>query len=184
VTAEGALRLRPLAVDAPVPVAFLAWAEVPGHLGAVLPARRALVAAVVDRDDRRAGAQILPRQSVVLLGVECGVGQHAVPEDQKRRQEQDRGELRGVVGRAGGDEGRGDEVRVGVEGGRQLRPGAGGVLALGAGDEVTRGVPTVEAGGINGDGRLFGDQSGLECRRDGAFEQVDEGPPFSSRASA
>jgi hypothetical protein len=121
---------------------------------------------------------------VVLLGVECGVGEHAIPEDQKRRQEQHRGELRGVVGRAGGDGGRGDEVRVGVEGGGQLGPTLGGVLALGTGDEVSGGVAAIQTGGVDGDRRLLGDQFGLDCGGDGAFEEVDEGPPFSSRPSA
>jgi hypothetical protein len=74
---------------------------------------------------------------VVFLGVERGIRQHPVPEDQQGRQQQDRNELRGVVGRPGGDEGRGNEVRVGVEGGGQLGPTAGRAFAAGASDEVT-----------------------------------------------
>ena len=58
------------------------------------------------------------------------------------------------------------------------------MLALGAGDEVPGGVPAVEPGGIDGDGGLFGDQFGFACGRDGALEEVDEGPPFRSRPSA
>jgi hypothetical protein len=184
VSAESTLGLPPLAEHPLVPVTFLARAEVPGHLTAVPAMRRCVVAARVDRDHRRADPQILPRLSVVNFGVECGVRQHPVPNDQQGRQEQDRGELRGVVGRAGGDGGPGDEVRVGVDGGGQLGPGAGRVLALGARNEVPRGVAAVEPGGIDGDGRLLGDQFGLECGRDGAFEEVDEAPPFRSRPSA
>lgn len=75
-------------------------------------------------------------------------------------------------------------MRVGVDGGGQLGPALGRVLALGAGDEVTRGVPAIEAGGIDGNGGGFGDQFTLGCRREGAFEEVDEDPPFKSRPSA
>ena len=58
------------------------------------------------------------------------------------------------------------------------------MLALGSGDEVPRGVAAVQAGGIDGDGRGFGDQFGFDGGRDGAFEEVDEEPPFKSRPSA
>jgi len=89
-----------------------------------------------------------------------------------------------VVGRAERDDRPGDEVRVGVDRGGQLGPTLGRVLALGAGDEVTGGVAAVQAGGIDGDGRLLGDQFGLDGGRDGALEEVDEDPPFNSRPSA
>jgi hypothetical protein len=121
---------------------------------------------------------------VVVFGVERGVRQYTIPEDQQRRHQQNRGELRGVVGRTLGDDGPGDEVRVRVEGGGQLGPGTRGVLALRTGNEVAGGVAAIQAGGINSRGRLFGDQFGLDCGRDGAFEEVEEGPPFKSRASA
>lgn len=75
-------------------------------------------------------------------------------------------------------------MRVGIDGGRQLGPTLGRVLALGAGDEIARGVATVEPGGIDGNGRCLGDQFALGCGRDGALEEVDEGPPFKSRPSA
>jgi hypothetical protein len=184
VTTEGALDLPPLAEHPLVPVALFARAEVPGHLGAVLPARFAFVAAWVDRDHTRADPQIFPREPVVRLGIERGVGQHPVPGDAQGGQEQNGCELRGVVGRTEGDGGPGDEVGVGIDGGAQLGPGAGRVLALGAGNEVSGGVAAVQAGGIDGDGGLIGDQFGRACGRDGAFEEVDEGPPFSSRPSA
>jgi hypothetical protein len=58
------------------------------------------------------------------------------------------------------------------------------VLALGSGDEVPRGVPAIQTGGIDGDGGLLGDQFGFERGRDGALEEVDEDPPFKSRPSA
>lgn len=184
VPGKGALGLPPLAEHPLVPVALGAGAEVPGHLGPVLAARFAIMAARVDRDYRRADAQLLPRLSVVRLGVERGVRQHPVPKDQQGRQEQDRGELRGVVGRAGGDGGTGDEVRMRVEGGGQLRPGAGRVLGAAAGDEVSGGVAAIQAGGIDGRSGPLGDQAAVECGRDGALEEVDEDPPFKSRPSA
>ena len=184
VSGKGALGLPPLAEHPLVPVALRPRAEVPGHLGPVSALRWRVGAARVDRDHTRADPQLLPRPSVVRFGVERGVGQYPVPNDQQGRQEQGRGELRGVVGRAERDGGPGDEVRVRINGGGQLGPGAGRVLALGAGDEVPRGVPAVQAGGIDGDGRRVGDQFGRDGGRDGALEEVDEGPPFSSRPSA
>jgi hypothetical protein len=167
-----------------MPVAIRTRSEVAGHLGPVLAARLAIVAARVDRDDRRADAQVLPCEPVVLLGVERGVGQHPVPSDQEGRQEQNGRELRGVVGRTDRDDGPGDEVRVGVNGGGQLRPTARRVLTLGAGDEVPGGVPAIQPGGVDGDGGLLGDQAAVGRGRDGAFEEVEEDPPFSSRPSA
>lgn len=170
VAAEGALGLPPLAEHALAPVALVARAEVPGHLAAVPAARFALVAARVDRDHRRADPQLLAREPVVRLGVERRVGQHPVPGDAQRGQQKNGGELRGVVGRAEGDDRPGDEVRMGVDGGGQLGPTLGRVLALGAGDEVPGRVAAIETGGIDGDGRLFGDQFASECGRDGALE--------------
>ena len=73
---------------------------------------------------------------------------------------------------------------VGIDGGGQLGPTLGRVLALAWGDEVARGVPAIQAGGVDGDGGGFGDQFGFGCGRDGAFEEVDEDPPFKSRPSA
>jgi hypothetical protein len=181
VSTEGTFGLPPLAEHPLVPVPLLTRAEVTRHLGAVLAARFALVPTRVDRDHACADAQVLPRETVVLLGVERGIGQHPVPSDQQGRQEQDGRELGGIVGRAGGDRGTGDEMGVGVDGGGQLGPGAGGMLSAAAGDEVTRGVPAIQARGIDSDGRLIGDQPRVDCGRDGALEEVDEGPPFKSR---
>lgn len=73
---------------------------------------------------------------------------------------------------------------MGIDCGGQLGPTLGRVLALAPGDEVTRGVAAIQARGIDGDRRLLGDQFDLECGRDGAFEEVDEDPPFKSRPSA
>ena len=121
---------------------------------------------------------------MVALGIERGVGQHPVPKDQQRGHEQDRGELGRVVGWAGGDERPGDEVRVGIDRSGQLGPRAGRVLTPAPSDEVARGVTTIEAGGIDGDGGLLGDQAAAERGRDGAAEEVEEAPPFSSRSWA
>jgi hypothetical protein len=184
VPAEGALDLPPLAEHTLVPVAILAWAEVTGHLGTILPARFALVAAWVDRDHARADTQALAREPVVGFGIERGIGQHPVPGQAQGRQEQDRRKLRGIVGRAGGDRGPGEEVGMRIGRDRQLGPGAGRVLALGSGDEITRRVPAIQPGGIDGNGRLLRDQAAVGCGRDGTFEEVEEDPPFSSRASA
>lgn len=73
---------------------------------------------------------------------------------------------------------------VRVAGDRELGPTLGRVLAPGAGDEVTGGVAAVQAGGVNGDGRLLGDQAACECGRNGAVKEVKEVPPFKSRVWA
>jgi hypothetical protein len=92
--------------------------------------------------------------------------------------------LRGIVGRAECDDRPGDEVGMGIDGGGQLGPALGRVLALGSGDEVSGRVPAIQAGGIDSDGGGLGDQFGFDSGRDGAPEEVDEDPPFSSRPSA
>lgn len=184
VSGKGALDLPPLAEHPLVPVALRAGSEVTGHLRPVLPARRAVVAARVDRDHRGADAEVLPCEPVVCLGIERGVSQHPVPGDAQSGQQQHGCKLGRIVGRAGGDGGPGDEVGVGIDGGGQLGPRARRVLALGAGDEVPRGVAAIQTGGIDGNGGGFGDQFGFARGRDGAFEEVDEDPPFKSRPSA
>jgi len=184
VSAECALGLPPLAVYPLVTGALGARAEVPSHLGPVAARWHPVVPARVDRDHRRADAQALAREPVVVLGVERGVGHHPVPEDQQGRQQQDRGKFRGIVARAGGDGDPGDEVRVRVDRGGQLGPTAGRLLGARTGDEVARGVAAVEAGGIDGDGGSFGDQLALDRGRNGAFEEVEEAPPFNSRSWA
>ena len=184
VSAECALGLPPLAVYPLVTGALGARAEVPSHLGPVAARWHPVVPARVDRDHRRADAQALAREPVVVLGVERGIGQHPIPEDQQRRQQQDRSELRGIVGRAECDRGTGDEVGVRIDRSGQLGPTACGVLAFGTGDEVSGGVTAVETGGIDGDGGSFGDQLALDRGRNGAFEEVEEAPPFNSRSWA
>lgn len=143
VPAEGALRLPPLAEHPLRPAAFGLGSEPPDHLVAVLPARLYGVTAAIDRDDGRADAQFLPGIFVVGLGIERGVGQHPVPRDGEGRLGQDGSELRGVVGRASGDGGTGDEVASRVAGGGEFGPGPGGDRAPGPRDEVPGGVPAV-----------------------------------------
>jgi hypothetical protein len=184
VSAEGALDLPPLTEHSLVSAALRPRTEPTGHLAAVLARRRGGATAGIDRDHRRADAQILSRETVVGFGVERRVGQHPVPGQTQGGQEQNGSELRGVVGRAECDGGPGDEVGVRIDRSGQFRPTAGGVLALGAGDEVPRRVPAIQSGGIDGDGRGFGDQAALGSGRNGAFEEVEEDPPFSSRPSA
>jgi len=178
------LGLPPLAVHAPVPGTFGAGAEPPGHLGTVSPARLTLVTARVDRDDRGPNAQDLPREPVVRFGIECGIAQHSVPANGQGRQEQNRCELGGVVGRAGGDRGPGDEMGVRVDRGAQLGPRPGRVLATRARNEIARRVAAIQTGGINRNGWSFGNQARVGCGRDGAFEEGEECPPFKSRPSA
>ena len=184
VSTEGDLDLPPLAEHALMPGARRPGSEPARHLGTVPPARFAVVTARVDRDHAGADAEGLTGEPVVRFGIERGIGQHPVPGEAQGGQEQDQRELRGIVGRAGGHRGPGEEVGMRVGRNRQLGPGAGRVFALGSGDEVPRRVPAIQPGGSDGDGRLLGDQAALGSRRDGPFEEVEEDPPFRSRASA
>lgn len=117
VPGEGRLDLPPLAEHPPVPGALRLLPEpldhLPPELGfGPLPA----LAAGVNRDDGGTHPEVLPRVPVVLLGIECGVGQNPVPGDDEGRLGQDRGELGGVIRRAGGDGRPGEEMGLGVAG--------------------------------------------------------------------
>lgn len=176
VPAEGRFGLPPLAEHPPVPRPLRPGREAPDHLGAVPLRRLPVVPARVDRDHRRADAQVLPGEPVVALGVEGGVGQHPVPTDGEGRLGQDGAELRGVVGRAGGGGRPGEEVALSVDGGGQLGPG--GALGPGPAGEVPGGVPALQAGGINRRRGPLADQAAVGSGRGGAEEEDDE-PPFS-----
>jgi hypothetical protein len=184
VSAERALDLPPLAEHALVPGARRPGPESAGHLGTIPPARLALMTARVNRDHAGPDAEHLTREPVVGFGVERGIGQHPVPGQTQRRQEQDRRELWGIVGRAGGHRGPSEEVGMGVGRDGELGPRAGRVFALGPGDEVPRRVPAIQPGCIDGDGWDVRDQARIDSGRDGPFEEVEEDPPFRSRASA
>jgi len=182
---EGALRLPALPVDAPVPAAPWLLAEAPDHLAAV--ARLGPLApavAPVQRDHRRADAQILPAKAVALLTVECRVAEHPVVTDRQGSLGHDRAELRRVVGGAEADPRRREEVAGRLAGDRQLRPQAGVVPAVSTLEEVTGGVPALQAGGIDGGRRPGADQAVRLCVRGGAVEEQDEFPFFKSRLAA
>jgi hypothetical protein len=121
---------------------------------------------------------------VVGLGIERGVGQHPVPGDDQGRLGHHRGELRGVVGRAGADTRPGEEVAGGIDRDRELGPQAGGVLLAGPLEEVPGGVPALQPGAIDRGGRLVADQAAVGCGRGGAVEEDDGLPLLSSRAAA
>jgi hypothetical protein len=93
-------------------------------------------------------------------------------------------ELRGVVGRAVPDGGRGEEVAPGVADDGELGPQPGAVLAAGALEEVARGVAALQAGGIDGGRRLVADQAALLGAHGGLEEEEDEPPFLSSRRAA
>jgi hypothetical protein len=121
---------------------------------------------------------------VALFAVEGGVRQHPVVADAQRRLGHDRAELRRVVGRAEADGGPGQEVAARLAGDGQLGPQPGVVLATGPLEEVARGVPALQAGGIDGGGRLIRDQAAFPGARGGLEEEQDELPFLSSRLEA
>src|SRR5262249_47414415 len=104
--------------------------------------------------------------------------------DRQRRLGHRRAELRRVVGRAEADGGPGEEVAAGVADDGQLGPQPGVVPAAGPLEEVARGVSALQAGGVDGGGRLLPDQAAAACARGGLVEEEDELPFFSSRLAA
>src|SRR5262245_14481562 len=137
VPAERGLRLPPLAVDPAVPAARGLLAEALDHLPPVLrlgplPA----AAAAVQGDHGGPYPEILPGIPMVVLGIERGVGQDPGPRENEGRLGHDRAELGGVVTRAGGDGGPGQEVALGVARDGELGPEAGRVLLAGPLEEV------------------------------------------------
>jgi len=182
---EGRFGLPPLAVHPAVARALRLLLEPPDHLPAELglgplPAS----APAVQWDHGGPHPEVLPAVPVVFLGVERGVGQHPVPGDDQRRLGQGRAELRGVVGRAGGDGRTGEEVAASVARDGELGPQARRVLASGPLEEVPRRVPALQPGAIDGGGRPLADQAAVGCGRGGADEEDDGLPFLSSREAA
>lgn len=183
--AERGLRLPSLAEHPPVPAPLGLLAEpfdhlppVPG-LGPLAP-----VPPAVQRDHGGPHPEVFAAVPVVVLAVERGVGEHPVPGDAQGRLSHDRTQLRGVVGRPGGDRGPGEEVALGIARDGELGPQPGRVLPSGSFEEVARGVPALQTGAIDGCGWGSGDQTAIPCERSGAQKEDDVGPPFSSRCSA
>src|SRR5690242_17769768 len=108
---ERAFRLPTLPVHTLRPAAAPLLAEPPHHLPPVarlgsLPP----TVATIQRNYRRADAQVLPAVAVALLAVERRVAEHSVVNDRYRCLGHDGAELRGVVGGAEAGPRRGEEV--------------------------------------------------------------------------
>lgn len=185
VSAERGFRLPSLAIDAARATAPRFLAEALHHLASVaslgpFPA----LAPPVQRDDRGAHAEFFASVPVVVLGVERGIGQHAIPGNHQGGLGHDRAKLRRVVGRAGGDGRPGEEVAVGVAGDGEFGPKPGGVLPPGPLEEVARGMAAFQARAIDrGSGRGV-NQAACACGRSGPMEEENNLPFFSSRAAA
>ena len=174
---EGAFRLPALAILPPVEPSF--------HLPSVLrPRPLAALAATVDRDDSRAHPQIFATQAMMLFAIEGGVAEDAVPTNEHACLFQSRGELGGIIARTRADGRRRPEVAGGVADDGELRPRAGRAFLAGSNEEVTGGVATVQARGINGCFGPLVDQAAL-LRAHGGHDEEESGLPFfKSRCSA
>lgn len=151
------------------------------HLAVVLGLRplAALVAAV-DRDDGGANLEGLSAVAMVVLAVKGGVTQDAVPGDHHRGLAQRRAELGGIVTRTQADGGGGEELTAGVAADRELDPRLGAALLAGPLEEVARGVPALQAGGVEGGLGPRADQAALLGADGGLEEEQQERPFFSS----
>jgi len=185
VPGEGGLRLPPLSEHPPVPAPLGLLAEPLDHLppipglGPLAP-----VPPAIQWDHGGPHPEVFAAIPVMVLTVERGVGQHPVPGDGQGRLGHDRTQLWGVVGRAGGDGGPGEEVALGIAGDGELGPQPRGVLASGSLEEVTRGVSALQSGPIDRCCWRIGDQATVLCGRSGTQKEDDIGPPFKSRCSA
>lgn len=89
-----------------------------------------------------------------------------------------------IVGGAEADPCRREEVAGRIAGNGQFRPQPTGVPAVGSLEEVAGGVPTLQAGGIDGGRGLGADQAVFLGAQGDAAEEQDELPFFSSRLAA
>lgn len=185
VPGEGGLGLPPLAVHPLVPTAPRFRPEPLDHLTPVAGLRpRPALTASVQRDDGGPHPEVLTGVPVVLLGIERGVGQDAVPGDDPGRLGQDGGELRGIVGRAGRDPRPGDEVARGIDRDGPFGPQPGRVFAAGPLEEGPGGVAALQSGAVHGGGGRVPEQPAVGCGRGDAEEEGDGLPVFSSRPAA
>lgn len=134
---EGGLGLPPLAEHPAVPTPPGLLAEPLDHLPPVRGlGPLAAVPPAIQGDHGGPHPEVFAAVPVVLLAVERGVGQHPIPGDGQGRLSHDRTQLRGIVGRAGGDGGPGEEVARGVARDGELGPQPRRVLASGSLEEV------------------------------------------------
>lgn len=182
---EGGLHLPSLAEHPAVAAAFGLLAEPLDHLPPV-PSLGPLAAMPpgIQRDYGGPDPEAFAAIAVMTFTIERGVGQHPIPGDGQRGLGHDRAQLRGIVGRAGGHGGPGEEVAPRIAGDGQLGPQPGGVLASGSLEEVARGASALQSGPIDRRCRRIGDQAAVLCGRGGTQKEDDVGPPFSSRCSA
>src|SRR5437763_981739 len=105
--AEQALVPRERAFRLPA-LAVLAAVEATLHLAAILGRRLSLLlAAAVERNDRRANLQVFAAESMILLAVESRVAQDAIEAKHEPRFSHGRAELRRIVAGPRADGGRG-----------------------------------------------------------------------------
>ena len=180
-----ALRLPTLSIHTLIPAAPRLFAETPDHLLSVA-ALGPLPSPVppVQRNHRRADAQVFAAIAVTFLAIERCIREHPVVREPQRSLGHHRAELRRVVGRADTDPRRREEVAGRIAGYGQLRPQPGAMLTVSTLEEVAGGVPALHTGGIDSGRRLGVDQTALLCARGEAVEEQEKLPFFSSRLAA
>jgi len=176
ILADGALDLPPLAVDAPVKLTL--------HLRPVMAQGRRVGPALVDRNHRRADAQLPAAQGVVMLGVVGGIGQHTVQPQVPCGLTHRRAELGRVVAGPTADHRPRKKVRGAVADHSQLRPILAAFELSAPGQVVEAGLAGLQPSGVDGGFGPLLDQAAASGSGESSRKERLESPPFSRRASA
>lgn len=182
--AQAAFHLRAGALDVPTPAVNMSR-KGPFHLSPVSGRRPSARVSLVQRDDRRADAEFLAGQSMVVFSVVSGVRQQAVDRKVVAGQAHRRWKLRRILTRSRTDHGRGEEITVRVTDQREFGPGVSLMRPLAAApDEVTRRVTTFQSGGVDDRLRPFVDQATCPGAVEEGGQKKWEPPFLSSRSWA
>ena len=173
VTADGALYLPPVPIDAPV--------KPPGHLRPIPALGRRMGPSLVQGDQRGANAKLFAAQPVVVLGVVGGIGQQPVERYVPCGLFEGLWKLGRIVAGSLCDHHPGKQVRGGVADYGELGPPAAPKRPVAVAVHVVgAGVSGLQARGVDGPFGTLVDQSQLPCALETSSDKRPESPFFSS----
>jgi hypothetical protein len=128
--------------------------------------------------------QLLTAEAVVVLGIVARIGQRGIDPGQCGGLPHRRGEVRRVLARPDAGHRADDQMRVGVDDGRQLRPSPLPVTRPVRPPHTEGGtdVPRLEAGRVHSRHRRGVDQAACSRPLDGGGLNPEESPPASASA--